>query len=351
MKRAILCFAALLALSGAARADVMVDGTITCGPAASQAARMGGTVSQVYVTAGDFVRAGDPVAALSLTPVYAPCDGTVEALFAGLGDSADAATDRYGGALTIRPENKFNIYATTDGAYKSIRTGLVSVGQSVFMKCTKDGTHRGTGVITGLDGSTIYIEATGGEFHNGETVNVYLEADYDTQDRIGKGTAVASVTTDVEAAGDIYRVYVEPGDFVEKGQLLMETLTALPADGDARDCLLTAEADGYVTSVAVQAGGKIERDALLMTYCPVSGLLARVPLPEADAVSVTAGDAASLTIDLIDEVVQLDGTVSVISYIPEESGEGEVRYAAGIAFEPDARVFPGMTVTATIETE
>lgn len=351
MKRAWLCLAALLAFAGAARADVMVDGTIACGPATSQAARMGGTVSQVFVTAGDYVHAGDPVASLSLTAVYAPCDGTVEALFASHGESAGAATDRYGGVLTLRPENKFSVYATDDGAYKSVRTGLVSVGQAVYLKCTKDGTHRGTGVITGIDGGTIYIEATGGEFHNGETVNVYMESDYDSQDRIAKGTAVATPTVNVEASGDVYRLYVEAGDFVEKGQLLMETLAAMPADGDARDCLLTAEADGYVTAVAVQAGGKIERGALLMTYCPANGLLARVPLPEADAVAVSVGDAAALTIDLIDEALFFTGTVSVISYLPEESTEGEVRYAAGIAFEPDPRVFPGMTVTATIETE
>ena len=345
--------AALLALAmllcAGAQAELQLDGTVTCGPGLAQEAAMGGAVAEVYVQPGDYVRAGDPVAKLQPTRVYAPCDGTVEALFALSGDNADTATSRYGGAMAILPESLYTIYASSEYAYDSVRTSHVVPGQEVYMKCTRDGSHRGVGIVTQTDGDLIWIEATAGSFHNGETVYVYMDSDYKSRNRIAKGTVEASVVQNVAATGTVYRTYVNQGDFVEKGQLLLETLTALPDGGDAyTDCLLTAEAEGYVATVNVQPGGAVQRGAALLTYCPADALLVTAQAGEYDVTGISAGDPALISIELSEETVSLVGTVRSVSYLAGATSDGETAYDVRIDLAKDARVAPGMTVTVTL---
>ena len=348
MKRAAAILAALWLLCAAAHAELMLDGTVTCMPGVAQEASMGGTVSEVYVQAGDYVHAGDAVARLTPTRVYAPCDGTVEALFAAPGQSADTATSRYGGVMALLPESLYTVYASSEYAYESVRTSQVVPGQPVYMKCTRDGSHRGVGVVTETDGNLIWIDATGGTFHNGETVYVYMESDYQSRDRLAKGTVVASTVRNVSATGYIYKTYVAPGDFVEKGQLLMETLTALPQDGTTGDCVLTAEAEGYVASVSVQPGTTVQRGAAMLTYCPADGLRVTAQASEFDVNSIALGDPALITAELSEETVSFVGTVSAISYLPGTGGDGETTYDVTIALSREASLAPGMTVTVTL---
>lgn len=348
MKRAAAILAALAALTFGASAELMLEGSVVCGPSDAQAADLGGAVSEVFVQPGDYVRAGDPVAALSLTAVYAPCAGTVEAVFAQAGESASDATTRYGGALTIAPESQYAVYATSDDAYRSVRTAHVVPGQTVYMKCTRDGSHRGVGVVTETDGELIFIEATGGGFYNGEVVNVYMEPGYKNVDRIARGTVLSTAVETVAASGDVREVYVLPGDFVEKGQLLMETLDALDDNGEAQDCLLTAEAEGYVTAVAAEVGGTIERGGLLMSYCPADRLLASALVPESEVSAARVGAAAGVSVELDGETVRFAGAVEGVSYLPETTADGETAYRVLVALPADARLYPGMTAEVTI---
>lgn len=351
MKRARTLLAALLMLAllcASAQAEVIADGTVDYGPTLTQLASMGGEVSQIYVQAGEYVHVGDPVAALSLTRVYAPYSGTVETIFAEQGDSAADAVEKYGSALTLLPENLYNVYATAENAYSSVRTGLISSGQEVYLKCTRDGSHRGTGVINEIDGEIFYVETTGGAFYNGETVYVYMEPDYDAVDRVGKGTAVAAEAVGVTAEGDIAGLYVNVGDYVEKGQLLMETLGALPEDGAAGEYLLTAQAEGYVAALYAEANAELQKDGLLMEICPRESLSVTALVPEADVASVRVGDAASVSVELAEETLRLSGTVEAISYLPETADDGGTGYAVRVSVEEDERVVPGLAATVSI---
>ena len=349
MKRFLAILAILSLISCApAGAELMLDGKVTCAPGIAQEAAMGGAIEDVYVQAGDYVRAGDPVAKLKPTRVYAPCDGTVEVLFAVAGDSADNAVSRYGGVMAIRPESLYTVYASSEYAYDSVRTSHVVPGQEVYMKCTRDGSHRGVGTVTETDGDLIWIEATGGEFHNGETVYVYLERDYQSRDRLAKGTVMASITQNVSASGYVLKTYVSPGEFVEKGQLLLETLTALPEDGDAGDCVLTAGAEGYVTSVCLAVGSAVQRGAAMLTYCPADALRVTVQATEYDVNNLAVGDPASISIEQSEDTLSLTGTVSGISFLSSAGADGEAAYDVYIALPADPRVAPGMSATVTL---
>lgn len=347
-KRIILAALWMLTLCVGARAEVIADGTVTCGPTLTQLARMGGAVTQVRVRAGEYVRAGDAVAALGLERVYAPCDGTVETVFAGEGESAEDAAEQYGGALTILPENLYTVYVTAEDAYSSVPTGLISSGQPVWLRCTWDGTHRGTGVITEIDGETFRVETTGGGFYNGETVYVYMAPGYAAANRIGKGTIVAADAVSVGTDGDVAKLYVAAGDFVEKGQLLMETLGALPEDGEAGEYLLNAEAEGYVAAVYAQDNADIQRGGLLMEICPADGLYVTALVDEADVTAVRVGDAASVSIELAEETLRVQGRVKAISYLPETGDDGVTGYAIQVSFDHDPRIVPGLPATVSV---
>lgn len=362
MKRVLAVLLILSGLCAVARAEVSAQGVVQCGATVSQAATMGGMVKAVDVMAGDYVYPGDPLVTLTPNRVFAPCSGTVESVFAELGESADAAVEQYGGAVSIAPESLYTVYATMDYAYDSVRTSRISSGQTVYLKCTSDGTHRGTGRVTRIEEAVFLVETTGGRFYNGETVYVCMDSDCDSSDRLGKGTVLASEAVSVKAEGFVSRVYVQPGDFVEKGQLLLETLSSLPADGfiDA-DGVIRAQAEGYVTAVYAQVGGNVEKGDMLIDLCPAGVLEVIARISAGDLPAVSVGSRATAVLELAEDTLRIGGSVSAVSYIPENDESGNTTYAVRLSLDAlaessagegqvsTARVArPGMHVTVTV---
>lgn len=341
-----LCASLLIfGMSSGALAEIIVSGTVTSGQTYLQQADQGGMVQSVDVQAGSYIHAGDAVVNLSLAQVYAPLDGTVSTLFAEEGASADNAMDKYGAVLSIAPENRYTIYATTEYAYESLETQAIHSGQIVYMKCTANGTHRGIGKITKIEGDIFHIEATGGEFYNGETVYVYLEDDYEAADRLGKATVIATTAESVSGEGDIAKMYVKEGDFVEKGQLLFETVGALNEEG--KTAALTAAMDGYIIAIHVQANQSIEKNAPLIEICPAENLWLMANVSESDISSIHPGDSVIASFDLPEETLRLNAEISEISYLPTEGDM--ISYEVRIRLEANDRIFPGMTADISIE--
>ena len=345
-----LALLTLLALPFDARAEITLDGRVECGASVVQMAYVGGKLGSVNALVGDYVYRNDVIATLKLTPVYAPLSGTVEAVFAAAGESADEAVEHYGCALTIAPESLFTVYATTESAYDSVRTSHISSGQPVYLKCAKDGTHRGVGRITRIEGNTFEIETTGGAFYNGEAVYVYMESDFSAEDRVGKGTVLATESEAVAASGDVAQLYVRPGDFVEKGQLLMETLGELPDVNPLRSrYTLAAETEGYVRAIYVQANKTVERGDLVAEICPQAALVVAAKVYADDLALVDIGQAVTVCFDLSDETLRLPGRIEAISFLAQTGTSLETAYTATVSFQTDPRVRPGMS--ATVEAE
>ena len=53
-----------------------------------------------------------------------------------------------GEELQLAPMNPYVIYCTVDEAYQSADATLVHSGETVYIKCTHDGSHRAVGVVT-----------------------------------------------------------------------------------------------------------------------------------------------------------------------------------------------------------
>ena len=304
MRRALL--AAMLAiamLASAALAEVYEGKTVAAAYLPVEAAASG-TLQTLCAVNGSAAAAGDLLGAVSTTKVFAAQDGTVARIYASEGDTAED------GALDIYPLEQFQIYCTVDGAYAAAEDMLVHSGESVYIRCTTDGSHRGTGVITQIDADEYRVLATGGEFYVGETVYLYRDADYSKDQRIGIGTVVTNDAQTYSASGTIVRMHVTEGEYVERGELLFEY-----ADSDTT--ALSAPADGIVAEIAAAQGDRVEKGAAVMQIAPYDQIYVEIQVDETAVGAMQTGDAVELvyTADAAEETVS--GTIARISRIAE----------------------------------
>ena len=144
-----------LALPLAAQAETVFAGEVTAGTTQVIAAPYGGLVEDVRVRVGDSVKIGDPIATVETRKTYASTDGTVSGVFAREGDSADGVKTQYGALVYIEPMNRFTLACSTEKGYNSSENRYIHIGESVFLKCTKDGSHQGRGIVTAIDDGTM----------------------------------------------------------------------------------------------------------------------------------------------------------------------------------------------------
>ena len=349
MKRGIFALLLTLALMcSPALAQLALDGSVVAGGEETVRAPFGGVIEEIKVRAGDLVNLGDPVASIVTTRVYAPQDGTVASICAQPGDSAESIIARYGAVLYIEPVNRYTVQASTEKAYNSSGTKYVHMGEKVYLSCTKDGSHRGTARVTKVEaaeegGLTNYtLEVTGGDFYIGETVGVFRSADYASASRIGRGTVGQTEAVAVAGEGSILKLHVAPGDVVERGQLLFETVTGSLDGLYAGDSTVASNVSGIVASVDTKGGAAIEKDAGIITVYPFDRLQIEARVNVLDLYAVHVGDAVEIEFDLNPgSLRRYEGTVESISYLA--SGDaGQTYYSVYISFTADEDVRLGM---------
>lgn len=316
MKRwASAVLAMLLLCPLAARADG--EGVVTAGRTVAVTAAYGGTVAEVSARAGDRVAAEDVLATLAGERVFAGRDGTVARVFAAEGDDADAATELYGAALAVEPVNRFTVYATAESGADSAQTRWISAGETLYMKCAADGSHRGVGVVTQVDDMTYTILCTGGTFSNGEVVRIYRDRAYSSAQKVGEGTVIATEADAYAAGGTVVRCCVSDGDAVEAGQLLMETASGTFSGADWNEGRILAGTDAVVLSLAVQPGDGISQGDVVALICAPEDLQVEFSLSETELADVRAGDGVTVALE---DGAECAGTVERILYAPDEAG-------------------------------
>ena len=187
---------AVCMLTSAALAEVY-QGTVAASSEIQVAAASDGILEALNAEAGSTVSKGDVLGALRTTRVFASQDGTVASIRLLEGEEAD------GTVMEIYPVERYQIYCTVDKAYQSAESTLVRPGERVYIKCTYNGTHRGVGIITQIDGDEYRVLAIGGELYVGETVYLYRDEDFSTKQRVGIGTVVTNDTEIYEAEGKL----------------------------------------------------------------------------------------------------------------------------------------------------
>lgn len=346
----LMATATILAMftGAAASAELALDGSVISGGSESVRAPFGGIVEEVKLRAGDLVDVGDPVASIVTSKVYAPQDGVVGSVCAQEGDSAEGIIKRYGAVLYIEPTNRYIVQASTEKAYNSSTTRYVHIGEKLYLSCTQDGSHRGTAKVSKIEaadeaGITKYtLEVTGGDFYIGETVGAFRSADYASTSRVGRGTVAQAEAIAVEGAGSILKMHVAPGDTVERGQLLFETVEGTLDGLYAGESTIPSNLSGIVATVDVQNGAAVTKDANLITVYPFDTLQIEAQVNVLDLGEIHEGDDVEIEFDLDpDSLRRYQGKVESISYLA--SGEGSQKYySAYISFEADAHVRLGM---------
>lgn len=366
--------ALLTCLTYAASAEVSFAGQVIASETVAISAPFGGNVDAVNVRVGDPIEVGDPVATLDTTKVYATADGTVSGIFAEEGDDTEGIVTRYGAVLYLEPVNRYKVTATTEKAYNSSTTKYIHIGEKVYLSCTKDGSHTGTAVVTGIadassgssggdssdsssSGYTSYtLEVTGGDFYMGETVGIFRDSGYDSTTRIGRGTIEQNSAIAVKGSGSVLKMHVQVGDKVERGELLFETVTGGLDGLYAMDNQILSDVKGIVASVDTQPGSNVDKGAKLITVYPDGSFQIEVLVSELDLNDIHEGDKVNIEFDWdVEGNLRLEGTVASISHVnagsQSDSSSGSTtasssgaEYSAYINFEATDEVRLGMSV-------
>ena len=331
----MLCLPLLL---GAALAEEQFDGQVVAGEAVSVTAPFGGTVKSIGLKQGAQVAVNDILLTLSTARVLAPEDGTIRGVFAGAGDSA-ADTVMY-----LAPVSRYTVSASVSKAYDAEDTKFVILGETVYIRCSKDGSHQARGVITAVKGSSYTVQTTAGELYMEETVNIYRTADYAADQCIGMGTVTRTEALAISGQGSILSMYVQDGDTVERGQLLFETVEGTLSGQSWTDSTVRADVSGVVAEVLVKAGQQVSAGDVLMTVYQI-----RMSVPEDMLSGVRAGDEALIYFNWNeDKSAPCAGVVREISYVSEETAGGEPAYSVYVDFRADETVRLGMNVTVVL---
>lgn len=292
-------------------------------------AQASGVLEEIRVLPGSTVAKDDQIAALRTTKVFASQDGTISRIHAGEGSVAD------GTVLELSPVSRYTVYCTADEAYDSISSNLVHCGETLYLYCTYNGTHQGTGMVYSIDGETYMVEATGGEFYVGETLYLYRDAGHSYKYLVGKGTVVASATELYEGTGKITAMHVSAGEYVERGELLYEII-----DGDGTAVL--SPVSGVITACAAEEGSAVQDGQVIATLAPWDEICVAIEVSEEQAWQINPGDQAALSYAGDPEEKLIPGEVIEISQL---AGDGT--YTVYIAPEtPPVRT--GMTVNVRL---
>ena len=281
MKRIISVILVILMTAVPALAEVFT-GTTVARSAMPVIADAGGILEEMHIQPGSAVKEGEVIARLRTTKVFASQNGTVARIHAKEGKEAE------GTVLEIAPVSRYTIHCTSDEAYDSISSNLVHCGETLYMKCTTNGTHQGSGIVYSIDSETYMVEATAGEFYVGETVYIYRDPEYAYKKLVGVGTVVTAATEAYESEGRITAIHVSEGEYVEKGELLYEVI-----DGEGTE--IVAPADGIITACETENGAAVENGQIIAEYVRYSDILVSIQVDETSVAGISVGDEAFLT--------------------------------------------------------
>ena len=344
MKNKLLVFCALtlaLTLSCAAALGATANATIVAPNALKVTAPFNGTLLPFDLAQGDSVAAGDVLFTMDTTPVYAPTDGRMAAVFAEVGDDASGVMGRYGALAVIEAEKTYYIAASTQQAYDKDENRFIHAGETLYLKC---GNEEGEGRVTSVDGANYVVEILDGDFELNDTVRCYRDSDHDYDSETGRGKVMRYADTAVSAFGRIAAVHAEEGAAVKTGDLLFEVVDAQCAPGAS--LTMTAGTDGAVAYLGAISGAQVYRGQLLCEIADLTTLELSAQVDEIDLGSVRVGDVLSYTRDAYAGET-FSGTVTEIRPIGT-ARQNATYFDVRITLPAGKTLLPGMNATVNV---
>ena len=377
-----------LVTRGAMEETVYGTGTTSARNQTNVLAGADGTLTDLRVSVGDEVKAGDILAVLTnadlddeitdlefdlwelddtiqdtgtgskVTTVEAPAAGRVMAIYANVGDDA-LAVFRREGALAI---------ISTDGRMKVELSDVdASVGVALNDKLTvtgEDFTAEGTVVDLTRQGTSLTLTIQDDTLPMGETVTVA------TADGVVLGTGTLEVNKPMAVSsygGTIESVRTEVGKTVKRADTLFKltdspiTLTlenlrlqresankSLEEAKEKRENLIViAPCDGTIATLNVSEGDEITDGTLIGSILEGEDMNLTIAVDELDVVEVAVGQKVKITVDALSDA-EMDGEVYKIAPVGSNSG-GVTTYDVELTFDAaGSGVRSGMNATGEI---
>ena len=373
---------------GAMEETVYGTGTTSARNQTNVLAGADGTLTDLRVSVGDEVKAGDILAVLTnadlddeitdlefdlwelddtildtgvgskVTAVEAPAAGRVMAIYAGVGDDA-LAVFRREGALAI---------ISTDGRMKVELSDVdASAGVALNDKLTVTGenfTAEGTVVDLTRQGTSLTLTIQDDSLPMGASVAVA------TMDGVTLGTATLEVNKPMAVSsygGTIESVHAEVGKNVKRGETLFK-LTDSPitlklenlrlqretanksleeAKEQRENLIVIAPCDGTIATLNVSEGDEITNGALIGSILEGEDMNLTIAVDELDVVEVAVGQKVKITVDALSDA-EMDGEVYKIAPVGSNSG-GVTTYDVELTFDAaGSGVRSGMNATGEI---
>ena len=373
---------------GAMEETVYGTGTTSARNQTNVLAGADGTLTDLRVSVGDEVKAGDILAVLTnadlddeitdlefdlwelddtildtgvgskVTTVEAPAAGRVMAIYAGVGDDA-LAVFRREGALAI---------ISTDGRMKVELSDVdASAGVALNDKLTvtgEDFTAEGTVVDLTRQGTSLTLTIQDNSLPMGASVAVA------TMDGVTLGTATLEVNKPMAVSsygGTIESVHTQVGKNVKRGETLFK-LTDSPitlklenlrlqretanksleeAKEQRENLIVIAPCDGTIATLNVSEGDEITNGALIGSILEGEDMNLTIAVDELDVVEVAVGQKVKITVDALSDA-EMDGEVYKIAPVGSNSG-GVTTYDVELTFDAaGSGVRSGMNATGEI---
>lgn len=304
LKRWIALILALLLVPAVGLADAWEGVTVSDRTTVIEA-QASGTLEQLELHVGQTVAQGETLGSVKLNRVFATQDGVVARVQGKAGEKVT------GTVLEIDPISPYLVYCSTDKASSKVKDPLIHAGEKLYLRCTKNGTHRGAGIVHSLDGNEFLLEMIAGEMYVGETVYIYRGSKCESNDRVGVGTVVPSDTEVFSTNGVIAQVRVKAGDMVERGQLLYTWI-----DGDSQ--MVTSPADGIITAVTTPQGGAVKKDAAVAEMTAFGDVCLEIRVTDQERVNLRHGQTVYYTRGVDMSETPCTGRVTYVSAMSEE---------------------------------
>lgn len=373
---------------GALEETVYGSGTTSARNQTNVLAEAEGTLTDLRVSVGDAVKAGDILAVMTnadlddtitdlefdlwelddqilstsagskVTTIEAPAAGRVVAIYAEAGDDALAVFRREGALAIISTDGRMKVELSDVDTASGVSLGekLTVTGETFIAEGTVvDLTRQGTCLTLTIQDDSLPM---------GEKVTVARQ----------NGTILGTSTLEVNKpmavssyGGTIESVKVSVGDKVKRADTLFK-LTDSPltlkienlrlqreaaaksleeAKQQRENLIVVAPCDGTIATLSISEGDEISSGAMLCSILEGEDMNLTIAVDELDVVEVEAGQKVKITVDALSDA-EMDGEVYKIAPVGSNSG-GVTTYDVELTFDAEGSgVRSGMNATGEI---
>ena len=373
---------------GALEETVYGSGTTSARNQTNVLAEAEGTLTDLRVSVGDAVKAGDILAVMTntdlddtitdlefdlwelddqilstsagskVTTIEAPAAGRVVAIYAEAGDDALAVFRREGALAIISTDGRMKVELSDVDTASGVSLGekLTVTGETFIAEGTVvDLTRQGTCMTLTIQDDSLPM---------GETVTVARQ----------NGTTLGTSTLEVNKpmavssyGGTIESVRVSVGDKVKRADTLFK-LTDSPltlkienlrlqreaaaksleeAKQQRENLIVVAPCDGTIATLSISEGDEISSGAMLCSILEGEDMNLTIAVDELDVVEVEVGQKVKITVDALSDA-EMDGEVYKIAPVGSNSG-GVTTYDVELTFDAEGSgVHSGMNATGEI---